>query len=319
MVAWHHHFQAELATVKQLFDVHKAELPRGALLPSHAGRAALLRGLLLRIEGSWDHLQALAPNLPPVAQAAESAAAYEALHSGLQQCRNQLNSDWFGGVSAQLEARLGDNLLRQDRAGSGVLAVNLAAEVAGALEEALLFERTRLGVPHAAAVLLEHRARLRSLQVCATGVARLYNALLGGLAREERRLFRDRLRCVLGRVGRGGGAMRGGGRRWGAQQSARQSGAAHSNARALAAPPPPAPPQGPGPPRAAGGEQAELGQPPPPDRLLLQGRHPHLPRHGRRRPRAARRQRRGGAGLHRGARLAAVARRPPAPVLAARV
>ena len=78
--------------MNRLFEGVKDELPpQGAPLPVHAGRVLLLRGLLRRIERTWDHLSTMAGYLPAVPRAAESGAAYEALHMGLQEYTNTLN------------------------------------------------------------------------------------------------------------------------------------------------------------------------------------------------------------------------------------
>ena len=89
---WHQQLLEELAAVKRLFEGVKAELPpQGAPLPAHAGQVLLLRGLLRRIQRTWDHLSGMGGYLPAVPRAAESATAYEALHMGLQQYINTLN------------------------------------------------------------------------------------------------------------------------------------------------------------------------------------------------------------------------------------
>ena len=101
---------------------------------------------------------------------------------------------WYGSVPADLAAHLAHNLLHQDKAGGGLLHVNLGPQLQAALEEGHLFERQRMGVPAAAADLLAQRPRLRAAWVGAVQVCRAYNALLGSLSAEERRLCRDRIR-----------------------------------------------------------------------------------------------------------------------------
>lgn len=91
--AWHAEFLAELAAAKRAFESIKAELPPGSALPPHAGRVALLQGLLRRVQRPWEHLLAMAGgSLPAVAKAAESAAAYGALGMGLQQAISHLHA-----------------------------------------------------------------------------------------------------------------------------------------------------------------------------------------------------------------------------------
>lgn len=89
---WHSRFLDELGAVKRAFEGIKAEPPLCAALPQHAGRVAMLRGLLRRLERTWDHLTGMAGHVPAVPRAAESAATYEALRMGLQQCISTLNS-----------------------------------------------------------------------------------------------------------------------------------------------------------------------------------------------------------------------------------
>ena len=95
---WHQAFLGELAAAKRAFEGLKAELPAGAALPPCSGRMLVVRGLLCSIERSWDHLQALAGGgcLPAVPKASEAAAAYEALHMGMQQYANALHVDVRG-------------------------------------------------------------------------------------------------------------------------------------------------------------------------------------------------------------------------------
>ena len=226
--AWHEQLLVELAGVKRAFEGIKGELPPGAAeaLPPAAGRIVLLRGLLAGIERTWEAWVGMAPTLPAVAKAAEAAAAYEALHAGLQQAINAINTQvrpdsarpppscclavmgcatqlplplcaqWFGSVPQDLDAHLQHNLLRQDRAAGGLLQlrVNLSPALEAALEEAALFERLRMGVPAVAHDLLQGRARLLGLRVAAEQVAHAYNAVLGRLSADDRRLCRDRIR-----------------------------------------------------------------------------------------------------------------------------
>ena len=104
------------------------------------------------------------------------------------------HAQWYGGVPYDLGTQLQRNLLALDRGAGCVLRLGLSPEVAAALEEAQLFDALRMGVPGAAQDLLRERPRLRALAVGAAAVARTYNALLGGLPPEDRRLCRDRLR-----------------------------------------------------------------------------------------------------------------------------
>lgn len=91
MTDWHAQWLAELGAAKAAFEGVKATLPPGPPLPPHAGRVVVIRGLLRAIERTAEHLAALGPCLPAVPRAAESAAAYEALHAGMQQYANTLN------------------------------------------------------------------------------------------------------------------------------------------------------------------------------------------------------------------------------------
>ena len=109
-------------------------------------------------------------------------------------CRLLPLLQWYGSVPADLAAQLTHNLLHQDKAGGGLLHVNLSPQLQAALEEGQLFERQRMGVPAAAADLLPERPRLRAAWVGAVQVCRAYNAVLGSLSAEERRLCRDRIR-----------------------------------------------------------------------------------------------------------------------------
>lgn len=106
-------------------------------------------------------------------RAAESAATYEALRMGL---------------------------LWQDAAARGLLRVALPPPLQVALEEAFIFLRQRLGVPPAVSELMQERPRLRGLRVGAAQVCRVYNAVLGSLSAEDRRLCRDRIRFLDRRV-----------------------------------------------------------------------------------------------------------------------
>lgn len=201
MGEWHQRFMEELNAVKGMFEVVKMELPAGLALPSQAGRAVLLRGLLRRIERTWDGLQSMASCLPAVPLAAGSAAAYEAVHSGLQQFINTTTSQWFAGVDRDLKDHLGNSLLQQDKAGGGLLAANLSVDVVQAMEQGSMFERLRLGVPGAVSDLLAQRHQLHALHTCLVQyVVRPYNSILESLSKDERRLFQDRLRYLDRRV-----------------------------------------------------------------------------------------------------------------------
>lgn len=83
--------------------------------------------------------------------------------------------------------------------------------------QAYLFERLRLGVPGVAGELLAHRHRLLAERGCMEQVVRQYNRLLLVLSKDERRLFKDRIRWAGGAVmlGQGRrGCASGVGRRW---------------------------------------------------------------------------------------------------------
>ncbi len=43
--------------VKELFEAAKVKLPVGALLPQSAGQVLMMKGLLKRIQHTWDSLQ----------------------------------------------------------------------------------------------------------------------------------------------------------------------------------------------------------------------------------------------------------------------
>ncbi len=108
---WHQEFLGQLAATKRAFEGLKADLPAGAALPPYSGRMLVLRGMLQSIERSWDHLQALAGGgcLPAVPKAAESAAAYDALHMGMQQYANTLHMEaswavWRGAGDRVVQA-----------------------------------------------------------------------------------------------------------------------------------------------------------------------------------------------------------------------
>ena len=62
--------------------------------------------------------------------------------------------------------------------------------------QAFMFDRLRLSVPSVASELLAQRQRLLAERGCMTQVANKYNHLLQALSREERRLFKDRIRSV---------------------------------------------------------------------------------------------------------------------------
>lgn len=91
MADWHAQWLGELAAVKAAFEGLKAALPPGPPLPPHAGRVALLRGMLRAIERTADCLANVTGYVPVVPRAAESGAAYEALHTGMSQYANNLN------------------------------------------------------------------------------------------------------------------------------------------------------------------------------------------------------------------------------------
>ncbi len=61
--------------------------------------------------------------------------------------------------------------------------------------QACLFERLRLGVPGVASELLAQRQRLLLEQGNMAQLVRSYNRILQALSKEERRLFKDRIRC----------------------------------------------------------------------------------------------------------------------------
>lgn len=101
---------------------------------------------------------------------------------------------WYASVPADIASHMSTNLLQQDKAAGGLLRVALSPQLHAALEEGFIFTRLRLGVPPAVTELLQERPRLRSLWVSAVQVCRAYNAVLGSLGAEERRLCRDRIR-----------------------------------------------------------------------------------------------------------------------------
>lgn len=126
-------------------------------------------------------------------------------------CFAPLAPQWYGTVPLDLEEHLRHTLMQQDRAAGGLLQPNLSLQLAAALEEAHLFERQRMGVPRAVADLLPLRPQLRALWVGAVQVCRAYDAVLGGLSPEGRRLCRDRIRWEVGGEER---CLRWCGKRW---------------------------------------------------------------------------------------------------------
>ncbi|GAB4820450.1 hypothetical protein N2152v2_007496 [Parachlorella kessleri] len=164
MSEWHMQFMHELNQVKDLFESIKLKLPPASPIAEQAGQALLIVGLLKRIDTTWDSLQNVQALLPAVSKAADSSAAYEALHAGMQQAINTINTQWYRTVKADISSSLNDSLLRQDKA-SGLLALNMNADLAALLDEAFLFQPLRLSVPSTASELLTQRHRLLAVRV----------------------------------------------------------------------------------------------------------------------------------------------------------
>ncbi len=72
--------------------------------------------------------------LPTVSKSADSSAAYEAMHIGLQQAINTINTHWYRSIQPDIANKLNDSLLRQDKA-AGLLSVNMDEELATMLDE----------------------------------------------------------------------------------------------------------------------------------------------------------------------------------------
>ncbi len=122
---------------------------------------------------------------------------------------------WYASLPANIGSHTSANLLQQDKSAGGLLRVALSPQLHAALEEGFLLERQRLGVPLAVAQLLQELPRLRSLWVSGVQVCRAYNAVLGSLSAEDRRLCRDRIRWAgHSGMGRGGMSVQGGKRAW---------------------------------------------------------------------------------------------------------
>ncbi|KAK9846646.1 hypothetical protein WJX81_008333 [Elliptochloris bilobata] len=112
------------------------------------------RGLIRRIEATWSVLQAVAPGLPQ-------------------------------GLSSPL--------LTQEKSG-GLLAAVFDRALLHLSEESEMWEQMRLHLPPPAIELRAQRDRLRVLRISVAAIVRGYNQLLGGLEKDARRLFHDRIR-----------------------------------------------------------------------------------------------------------------------------
>ncbi|BDA42104.1 Dynein heavy chain 2, axonemal [Coccomyxa sp. Obi] len=191
--------EAENAAVARSLDQIRKQHPgplRGlhGTAPHFAGAAVAATCLIRRSTATWAAMQEYLPELLEAEEGTAAAQAHTALQTNLQAFVSAVHAEWFHSVQPDVVDRLKKPLLKQDKTAGGALSVNTDAIVEEVLSESLGWQRLRLSLPFPAAEVAKQRERLRKARIHAADVARAYNQVIGGLHREERRLFHDRLR-----------------------------------------------------------------------------------------------------------------------------
>ncbi|KAK9814943.1 hypothetical protein WJX73_002724 [Symbiochloris irregularis] len=189
----------DLDAVRQQFDSLRRNPPTSAAFPTFGMRAAAADALLQRLQGAFTLHAALRDVLPQIPAADEAIAMHQQVVGAIEQYLTVTHNEWWQGTEA-LAGNLSCGLVAQHPSAKGLLTHGLGNLVGDVLLEVPVWARLARPVPTPVQDLAEQAEKLRTTAASVTAIVRTYNKALGSLSREERRLFRERIRLVDRRV-----------------------------------------------------------------------------------------------------------------------
>ncbi|XP_062904770.1 dynein axonemal heavy chain 2 [Mobula hypostoma] len=186
-------FNEELSRVNK--DLNRKAIYLPPQMPRFAGQAHWARTLRRRIERSMEFL-AQATFLPKIGLGDESIAFYKSLEQSLDEFVRKTFTEWTVNVDRENIKRLERPLMVRTNDEYGRLSVNFDMYLLELFDEIHYWERLLFEIPHYVMEIYQRREELRKLRESVLLVVRDYNSILDELTKEQRNLFKDRIKFL---------------------------------------------------------------------------------------------------------------------------
>ncbi|XP_069776189.1 dynein axonemal heavy chain 2 isoform X3 [Narcine bancroftii] len=186
-------FNEELSRVNK--DLNRKTIHLLPQMPRYAGQAHWARTLRCRIERPMQFLTQ-ATFLPKIGLGDESMVLYQSLEQSLDEFVRKVFTEWTVNVDRDSIKRLERPLMIRNNDDNGRLSVNFDMYLLELFDEIHYWERLLFEIPHYVMEIYQRREELRKLRESVLLVVRDYNSILDELTKEQRNLFKDRIKFL---------------------------------------------------------------------------------------------------------------------------
>ncbi|XP_032872211.1 dynein heavy chain 2, axonemal [Amblyraja radiata] len=186
-------FNEEMARVNK--DLNRKAIYLPPQMPRYAGQAHWARTLRRRIDRSMQFLTQ-ATFLPQIGLGDESIAFHLSLEQSLDEFVRKVFTEWTVNVDRDSIRRLERPLMIRSNDDSYRLSVNFDMYLLELFDEIHYWDRLLFEIPHYVMEIYQRREDLRKLRESVLLVVRDYNSILDELTKEQRNLFRDRIKFL---------------------------------------------------------------------------------------------------------------------------
>ncbi|XP_078057018.1 dynein axonemal heavy chain 2 [Mustelus asterias] len=186
-------FSDELAWVNK--DLNRKAMHLAPQMPRFAGQAHWARSLRRRIDRSMQFL-VQATFLPKIGLGEETMVFFQTLEQSLDEFVRKIFTDWTVNIDRECIKRLERPLMIRNLEDRGKLSVNFDMYLLELFNEIHYWERLAFEIPHYVMEVYQRREDLRMLREIVFLVVCDYNRILDELTKEQRNLFRDRIKFL---------------------------------------------------------------------------------------------------------------------------
>ncbi|XP_078389870.1 dynein axonemal heavy chain 2 [Cetorhinus maximus] len=186
-------FNEELSWVNK--DLNRKAIHLAPQMPQFAGQAHWGRSLRRRIDRSMQ-LLTNSTFLPRIGLGEETLRFCQTLDEALDEFVRKMFTDWTVNIDRESIKRLERPLMIRNPEDRGKLSVNFDMYLLELFDEIYYWERLGFEIPHYIMEIYQRREDLRMLRETVLLVVRDYNRILDQLTKEQRNLFRDRIKFL---------------------------------------------------------------------------------------------------------------------------
>lgn len=190
-------FVDDLNTVKREITARSAILDK--FHPNYAGAALWAKGLKRRIERQMLILN-MAHFLPDTGVGDEARVQYKQTSHALDEFMRKFFNEWTFSLDNEPLKLLETPLLKKSAEADGMIDVNLSSKLLKLLAEIYYWERMGYEIPHYCADAFSKRDEIRTTRESVLTIVLDYNRIIGSLSREERGLFKERIKNLDKRI-----------------------------------------------------------------------------------------------------------------------